>query len=61
MLQMPVTEFGFSLFAKEDVVALLEANGFSIKGITHITEPEQQRGAERYELQSLIIEGIRIH
>jgi ubiquinone/menaquinone biosynthesis C-methylase UbiE len=59
MQQMPVTHFGFTLYAKEEVVALFEAHGFSIKGITTLIEPEQQRGEERFTLETLIVEGIK--
>ena len=55
MLQFPVTKYGFTLYAKDEIISLLEANGFTPKEITEIKEPPQEVWGQLMERETLVI------
>ncbi len=55
MEQIPFTQYGFSLFSKEDLSALLTANGFKVINTTEIEEPEKEVNGKKVVLDTLIV------
>jgi ubiquinone/menaquinone biosynthesis C-methylase UbiE len=55
MEQMPFTKYGFTMFSKEDLAALLADNGFNVTSVIEKTEPEQELGGKKLVAETLII------
>ncbi len=55
MQNYPFTKYGFTLFAKADVVQLLEANGFTIVQAIEKPEPDFDLNGEIIKMESLVI------
>lgn len=55
MQNYPFTKYGFTLFAKADVVQLLEANGFTIVQAVEKPEPDFELNGEIIKMECLVI------
>jgi ubiquinone/menaquinone biosynthesis C-methylase UbiE len=55
MQNYPFTKYGFTLFAKADVVLLLEANGFTIVQAVEKQEPDFELNGEIIKMECLVI------
>ncbi len=53
--QMPFTKYGFNMFAKEELAALLTANGFKVVDTLEITEPEHEINGKKMIVETLIV------
>ncbi len=51
----PFTKYGFKLFAKEDVAALLTQNGFVVDEIKEHTEPDFELNGEPMEMGNVVV------
>lgn len=55
MEQMPFTKYGFTMFTKEDLVALLSANRFRVTEVIEKMEPEREVNGRMIAIQTLIV------
>lgn len=55
MEQMPFTKYGFTMFSKEDLTALLAANRFRVTEIVEKTEPEREVNGRMITIQTVIV------
>jgi ubiquinone/menaquinone biosynthesis C-methylase UbiE len=60
MVHYPFTKYGFTLFSKEEVTALLTQNGFSIINIIENKEPDFEKKGEAMKVENLIIEAEKV-
>lgn len=60
MEQMPFTKYGFTMFTKEDLTALLSANGFKVTEVIEKTEPEQELNGKKLVTESLIVCAVKV-
>jgi ubiquinone/menaquinone biosynthesis C-methylase UbiE len=59
MINYPFTKFGFTLYAKEDIITILQAAGFiNIRSAEH-TEPEFELRGERFTMENLVVSGSK--
>ncbi|HCS21860.1 MAG TPA: class I SAM-dependent methyltransferase [Bacteroidetes bacterium] len=59
MQHYPFVKYGFAMYTKEEVGALLEKNGFQVIAAIETDEPEQQIGEIKIQVKSLIIQACR--
>lgn len=57
MQQLPVTEFGFRLYDKEEMINAFESNGFTDVDTHIVIEPDMNFNGVSIPMQSLIVEG----
>lgn len=55
MEKYPFTQYGFKMFSKEDVCALLQQNGFTIADVLEKQEPDFDLNGEMIAIESLIV------
>jgi ubiquinone/menaquinone biosynthesis C-methylase UbiE len=55
MEQMPFTKYGFAMFSKEDLVALLSANRFRVTEVVEKMEPEREVNGRKITIQTVIV------
>lgn len=59
MLKMPFTKYGFTMYSKEELVALLERHGFKTTNILEKQEPPQEVNGMMVYPESLVVEAIQ--
>ncbi len=59
MEKMPVTKYGFKLFSKEDVVHLLNKNGFAITDVLEKEEPDEDQNGVTVKKATLVVCATR--
>lgn len=59
MQHYPFVRYGFAMYTREEVAALLEKNGFQVIAAIETDEPEQQIGEIKIQVKSLVIRGCR--
>ncbi|MHB1278948.1 MAG: class I SAM-dependent methyltransferase [Bacteroidia bacterium] len=59
MQHYPFVKYGFAMYSREEVEALLEANGFQVIAAIESDEPEQQIGEIKVQVKSLVIQACR--
>lgn len=52
---LPITEFGFTLYSKEDIIQLLEKGGFNISDVQEHMDPPMEVEGQTIQMESLII------
>jgi ubiquinone/menaquinone biosynthesis C-methylase UbiE len=57
MLQFPVTKYGFTLYAKDEISSLLQVNEFMVKEMTEIVEPPQEVWGQLQSRETLIVKS----
>lgn len=55
--KFPVTEYGFTMYTKDDLIELYKQSGFVNLEITEIKEPPHKIWEEKYERETLIVSG----
>ncbi|HEY1047911.1 MAG TPA: class I SAM-dependent methyltransferase [Bacteroidia bacterium] len=60
MLEHPFTEFGFTLYSREDAIALLETGGFKVENVIEETDAASSSlGGQNLPLASIILQAIK--
>jgi ubiquinone/menaquinone biosynthesis C-methylase UbiE len=59
MLLMPFTKYGFTMYSREELAALLSANGFSVTRLIEKDEPPQEINGEMIQPAILIACAVR--
>lgn len=59
MQHYPFVKYGFDLFSKEELVALLNENHFRVTDIMEREEPEQEIAEEKLKVETLVVSAER--
>ena len=59
MKNYPFTKYGFTMFSKEDVAALLGRNDFTVAHAHEIQEPDFEVNGGMVKMESLIMESVK--
>ncbi|HEY8400774.1 MAG TPA: class I SAM-dependent methyltransferase [Cytophagaceae bacterium] len=57
--KIPVTRYGFSILSKDELITLLEENGFEPTELTEIQEPDQEIAGVIMKRETLIVKSKR--
>lgn len=55
MINYPFTKYGFNMFSKEDLMCLLETNGFIVSEVFENQEPDFELNGEMKKMENLIV------
>lgn len=59
MISMPFTKYGFTMYSKEELVDLLEANSFSVTDVLEQQEPAFEMGGNTIRPESLVVTAVK--
>lgn len=51
----PVTRHGFSIYSNEEIIELMQSNGFNLKDMTNVMEPSQEHFGKSIAMESSIM------
>lgn len=60
MQKMPFTKYGFTMYSKEGLTALLEQNSFTVINVLEKQEPPQEVNGMMVYPESLVVEATRV-